>query len=487
MSVFLVMLLAACGAPTPPPSSTQTPSPTSTPSTPSSPNPAPTTSPTLIASKTVSYQASDELFPNPERGFRVGAQLGHRIGAAELAWIDMPAMFRRGERVFQSYVSLQNFKTGPISEEYLAQLRGRLEEVRRVGLKTSLRFWYTWAETEVDAPRDVMMNHIRQLGPLLRDFSDVILTVQAGFIGAWGEWHSSANGLANDADRRAVVEALIRILPADRKVQLRYVEALKLFAPGGITEAQAFGDPVLSRIGHHNDCFMVNDRDAGTYGFSWQSIPNMAQRITEERAYLQQLAKYLPVGGEMCGDVPETGSDPFGRRTPEGQLAEFARFGWSWIANDFGYVDRWRAWGIYDTISRNLGYRLSLTESSVPETAKGSLRMSLTLKNTGWAAPVNPRAVRIVLREATGLGRAFSLEVPAEVRKWYAGGTYTLNVDRVLPAEMPAGTYQVLLHLADPYATLSARPEYAIRLANRGLWEAGTGYNDLKQTVRVER
>jgi hypothetical protein len=399
----------------------------------------------------------------------------------------MSAMFGRGERIFQGYVSLQNFKNGPISDTYLAQLRERLEQVRRTGLKTSLRFWYTWSESEIDAPRDVMMNHIGQLAPLLRDFSDVILTLQAGFIGAWGEWHASSNGLDNDTDRRAVVDALINILPADRKVQIRYVEALRLLAPNGISEVQAFSDPLLSRIGHHNDCFMVNDRDAGTYGFSWRSIPNMSQRIREERAYLETNIKYMPVGGEMCGDVPETGTDPFNRRTPEGQLAEFARFGWSWIANDFGYVNRWREWGIYDTISRQLGYRLSLVESAIPETSKGNLQMSLTLKNTGWAAPVNPRSVRIVLRDVAAPSKVFSLETNTEVRKWYAGGTYTLSIDQALPANIPAGNYQVLLHLADPYTTLSARPEYAIRLANPNVWEANTGYNNLNQTVKVER
>ena len=41
-----------------------------------------------------------------------------------------------------------------------------------------------------------------------------------------------------------------------------------------------------------------------------------------------------------------------------------------------------------------------------------------------------------------------------------------------------------VLHLFDPAPSLSARPDYAIRLAN-DLWESSTGFNDLHHTVVV--
>lgn len=419
----------------------------------------------------MTYQASSDVILNPERGYRIGLQL---IGGDNLA-----ALRSQGYSVLQAYVSLRGFKNGPISDAYLAQIRSRLTDVRNAGIKVSLRFWYSWSETEADAPKSVVLNHIAQLTPILRDYADVIMVLQAGFIGAWGEWHNSLSGLDNDTDRKDVFMALVNAMPKDRKIQVRYVKALQLFAPSGISESQAFSDPLLSRIGHHNDCFVVNQSDAGTY--AWDGPQRDA-----DRSYLQAMAKYIPVGGEMCGDVPTQGTDPYSRRTPQGQLAEFERFGWSWIANDFGNVQVWKDWGIYDTIAKRLGYRLSLTQSVVPTSISasgGRLKMSFSLQNTGWAAPFNPRLVRIILR-STKQSYTFSLNI--DPRKWYAGTTQTINVDEALPAGMVTGQYDVLLHLADPYTSLTNRPEYAIQLANPNVWEAATGYNKLGQTVQVK-
>jgi len=43
----------------------------------------------------------------------------------------------------------------------------------------------------------------------------------------------------------------------------------------------------------------------------------------------------------------------------------------------------------------------------------------------------------------------------------------------------------VLLHLPDEYASIAARPEYSIRLANNDVWEANTGYNKLNHTLKM--
>ncbi len=438
----------------------------------SNPNPSP------LSGKTVTYASTDEVFLNPERGFRPGVQLGYSQGSTSLAGVDLPGMRARGYSLIHAYISLEPFQNGPISDTYLNQLRGRLQGLRDAGVKASVRFWYTWGGTPRSS-KATILGHIRQLTPLLREYADVIVVLQAGFLGAWGEWGD--HGEMNSADnKRELVNALLAAIPPDRRIQLRTVDHLRLFIPNGMSEAQA-SDPgfIGSRLGHHNDCFMVNQSDAGTY--AW----NDPQR-TIDRNYLMSLSRYMPIGGEMCGDVPEAGFDPYNRRTPEGQLAEFARFNWSFIANDFGNVDRWRRWGIYDTIARRLGYRFVLVQSVVPEVVTGGrLRLSFTVRNDGWAAPFNPRPVRVVLRN-TQSRQVYSLPIEADPRRWWAGTTQTVEVDQPLPAGIAPGSYEVLLHFPDPYPSIAARPEYAIRLANHEVWEANTGYNKLNQTVRVQ-
>jgi len=50
---------------------------------------------------------------------------------------------------------------------------------------------------------------------------------------------------------------------------------------------------------------------------------------------------------------------------------------------------------------------------------------------------------------------------------------------------MAKGKYDMFLYLPDSSASLAARPEYAIRLANANCWEARTGYNNLSVSLTI--
>lgn len=109
--------------------------------------------------------------------------------------------------------------------------------------------------------------------------------------------------------------------------------------------------------------------------------------------------------------------------------------------------------------------------------------MKINLKNKGFAAPINPRKVRLVLRETTTQS-VWPIELPDNPRSWLPG-THTIEHGFCLPTDLPTGQYELLLHLADPYPSLTNRPEYAIRLANENLWEEATGFNRLLHQVVV--
>jgi hypothetical protein len=79
------------------------------------------------------------------------------------------------------------------------------------------------------------------------------------------------------------------------------------------------------------------------------------------------------------------------------------------------------------------------------------------------------------------------LPMSADPRRWLPGTLITVSQNLVLPSNIPAGTYALLLNLPDPAASLYARPEYSIQLANQNVWEATTGYNNLKASVVVSQ
>ena len=145
----------------------------------------------------------------------------------------------------------------------------------------------------------------------------------------------------------------------------------------------------------------------------------------------------------------------------------------------------WAAEGCRDEIARRLGYRLRLVSADLPATAApgGALPLQLELENVGFAAPINPRPVVLVLRHTTS-GAVVTVSITVEPRRWLPGQHIVL-ASPTLPADLPPGAYELLLHLPDPHATLADRAEYAIQLANIDTWEPATGYNRLLHTVTI--
>jgi hypothetical protein len=87
----------------------------------------------------------------------------------------------------------------------------------------------------MDATKATMLSHILQLKPLLIANSDIIAVMQAGFIGAWGEWYSTSQAefggygynqtdltSANIQHRKDLLNAILNALPSNRAVQVRY-------------------------------------------------------------------------------------------------------------------------------------------------------------------------------------------------------------------------------------------------------------------------
>jgi hypothetical protein len=91
--------------------------------------------------------------------------------------------------------------------------------------------------------------------------------------------------------------------------------------------------------------------------------------------------------------------------------------------------------------------------------------------------------VKIVLKGKTN-GKQYSIVTDADPRKWYTGNI-TLEATVALPSGITPGDYELFLFLPDKYTSITDRPEYAIRLANKDLWDGTTGMNKLNLSLTV--
>lgn len=449
---------------------------------------------------TVVYTPTTTLLANPERGWYHHTATGH----GEYTPLDLAMLqgYRQNEQItlILRLFDLNDFVTSDISPTYLTAMQADFDTVRQAGLKMIVRFVYTdtphfapgtdWPPIPPygDASKAQMLRHLEQLQPVLQANSDVIAVVQAGFIGIWGEWFYTDDFVQDPTqpdivtatdylNRAQVLSATLAALPSSRMVQIRTPRYKVAIIPDSqgytpITPDQAYNATALARTGYHNDCFLADDTDAGTY-----------VTPTVEYPYLEVETKYLPMGGETCAVNPP-------RSDCATALEELARFHWSYLNRDYqpDVIAGWQSGGCFDEVQRWLGYRLTLVDGVYANAVRAGagFSVSLRLRNEGWAAPFNPRPLELWLRH-TSTGVTYSQTLPVDPRFWLAdaGTTYPVNYTFVTPADMPTGDYELLLKLPDPAPSLAGRAEYAIRLANELVWEEATGFNRLLHTLTV--
>lgn len=416
---------------------------------------------------TVAFVPTQADLPNPERGFYTGAVdefvSGLQPDTLEATWAS-------GRRLLMARVQLDAWREADLPPSWLAALGQQLAQVRAAGLKVTLLFNYDFSELGRDASAERIAAHLRQLRPVLQAHAAVIPFMRAGFIGAWGEWHSSTSGhsctgrrptpdcLEAQASRAIVRDALLENVPETTQIGIRYPADLMRWYPdpGG-----------QRRMGLHNDCFLSGPSDTGTY------------QGEAERIYVQRLSERTAFGGETClsDDLPV-------RDRCADILAEGRRYHLAWLNADYAptVIAGWQSQGCLQQVSAQMGYRLQLDALTHPgEVAAGeTVGFDIDLRNTGWARFFTPRSLVVHLRHrqtgAQWSGSAGDLrDLPAQ-----AVASTRLRVTVNLPLLAQPGDYEVLLAVPDAFDSTQADPRYAVRFANADMLAARQAWSGVR-------
>lgn len=414
-------------------------------------------------SQTQTYTASTEIFANPERGFyhyrSSGSGTYKPLSQSELTG------FRTNEKVTLIWreFRLDAFKNAPISADFLTKMQADFNALRAAGVKAIIRFNYTNTDG-TDAPRSRVIGHIDQLKPVIQANEDVISSVEAGFIGNYGEWWFSNNygtddhTATNTADRIAVGQKILELAP-NRMVAFRTpVIQRQIAGATPVSAATAYNGSIVSRVAAHNDCFLSSADDWGTY-----------INTTTDPAYLENQSRYTFNGGETCALTT------FSACT--NAVATMKRYHFNYLNADYNQevTNNWQANGCLDEVKRKLGYRFELLNASI---ASGTL--TINLQNVGFGNIFNERKAYLVYRN-TATGAETSQAITTNVRLWNAG--QTTRIVQPLNTSLAPGSYQLFLHLPD--SKLATNPIYSVRFANNNTWDAAKGYNALNMTYAV--
>lgn len=428
----------------------------------------------------VTYKASDEVFSNPERGFM------HLFTvASEGAGLD-PARLRtlaiEHVTLIHRVYYFEKFKQSALSDVELALIRSDMGKIRDAGVKCVLGFAYTGldyvynTEKGEDAPLSTIGQHLDQLKPVFEENKDVIAFVQAGFIGPWGEWHSSTNGLETPENMTNVLNKMLSVIPANIMVQVRTPRYKQTIygTKVPVDPSIAFSESGRARVGHYNDCLMASADDYGTY-----------TDVQADKQYISSEGLYVPTGGETCPPVPADNTPGCPDAT-----ATLRQLRWTYLNLDWygPTINAWKAAGCFEELQRNLGYRLALVSSDVPEAISLSqgLSVQITLTNKGYAPVYNNKAVSLVLKnKATGEFREIPL--PGDIRACKPSADLKIS-DTVSTSGIPAGSYALYLKIADKSDGLKQKAEYSIRLANNNGWvDEDGGINNLNRELTIAK
>jgi hypothetical protein len=414
----------------------------------------------------VIYVEDTSNFPNPDRGFFI--QTDVTANALQNARRDNAITLDR------VYYRLDNYVDADLPQSLLDKIASDCVVLRQCGAKMIPRFAYNFGECH-DASLSRILSHLEQLGPVLRANSDVIAFIEAGFIGRWGEWHhwqcDDPYSQENTATRQAVLFKLLDAVP-DRMVALRYnLRKREIFGTDlPLVPDSAFCGSRRARTGAHNDCFRADETDAGTY---------TGNRIEWEKNYLSQDNRFVPQGGESCGTSNLS--------TCDSSVKDLRRMHWDAINSDYqgDVLNSWKSGGCMPDIRKLLGYRIKMSSALLQDSVRPGALFSgtVSLTNIGWGKIYNYYGCELVFREKT-TKNAFRVKLSQDPRRWcMSDSVVSVALSAPIPATTPAGTYGVFLNLPDTSNRLRGRPEYAIRFANKNVWEDSTGFNSLQHTV----
>lgn len=297
-----------------------------------------------------------------------------------------------------------------LTEDALNVLQQTFDNIRNFGGHVIVRIcydpWYN-GRSNVTPEHKWVMRHVEQLAPVLSKNTDVIVALEMGMHGAYGEMHSDTS-ITYDRVAEAT-NLMLRNTPPELKILTRtgnYSAKVLGFDNWGVDFdingekfaeiAKAKGD-TMYRVGMFNDGYLGTQYDYGTWGADCKTSICREEGV----AWLEKYGINTPYGGEAL----TTAGGYQVINTPEFLAYEGFRTHTSYLNVQWNnnLIDGWKKSQFegkdfeYDGskidsltgfkyVNDHLGYRFVLRESWLSDTvgSDGILRAKLRIQNVGF-------------------------------------------------------------------------------------------------------
>lgn len=204
--------------------------------------------------------AFEALRGNPDRGFRLESYitLGSNTvmfhkGKTPLGYLDEQIELYKDYPVHlvQTYIYLSEYCKKPLDSKAFAQLEAYLKGLQTRKLRAVLRFAYEYEVNRKIGPTTRQIKaHLEEISQWMSEheylLKETVLVLQAGFFGAWGEWHTAKHFHS----KKKLLTAIADSLPNDMPLQVRREYMKKKVAMHKNANRIGFHDDYLVGVYH---------------------------------------------------------------------------------------------------------------------------------------------------------------------------------------------------------------------------------------------
>ena len=397
--------------------------------------------------------------------------------------------------------------------DFLKSFEKTLSNARKNGTTLVLRFSYASDNTVGNEPSlllegdsttyhntELIRQHIKQLSEVINRNKDVVLAVECGMFGPWGEMHSSMYDIdeCNDYDPQfsnAIINRWLDKLDPQIKVLVRAPKHLMGFYgyannAAGFNKAVADGSLQLNpRLGMYNDGYLGTSTDYGTFGDE-----NEWPYITRDKgiAALEKMNQ-VPYGGELAyvssDELKKNGSPIY---NSSALMSELYRTHLSYLHNiksgdhvlasalnhidvskgdlvkglDASEVKPYIGHSYRRYMQDHMGYRILVKESKLSTTVdkNGTFSMSGSMKNLGFGNFLTPRNTEVILKKG-------NKTYVAKVDSFNANELTSLTAKNYnwkfsVPSGIESGNWDVYVRISNQRNSAEASAKTGIRFAN---------------------
>ena len=433
----------------------------------------------------INYTESTETIKNPGMGYTTtfwltakpgSTKVSNHVGSLVLFFIDIGA--------FSSGINEEKVDYD-LDSNFFESLKKNFEICRNNGGTIALRFRYDSNGKTNPEPEtfDHIKKHISQIknSGLLEEYKDIIMFVESGFVGAWGEQHSGK--FCSLEYKVLLLDILLDVVPGNIPVTVRTPNIIAKWLNTTEDKLDTFVSEKgtkASRIGLFNDGYMGSDSDLGTYSHRENAVNFFSNQM-----------RYTYFGGEFSGNIEW--ALKYDTYKPENSIKEMYKTHLSYINgnifnlyNDYIFskeydvenVDNSAYYGqtVFKFIRDHLGYRLVLRNAEIQkEVVQGEIfEAKLIIENTGFANPIIGMNSELIM-EKNGYYMTTKLDV--DPTEFYSCNKKNINLKIKIPGEIEEGLWNIFLKLYIGNNDLNNYDMRSVKFANDGIYESSLGAN----------